>query len=166
MSTERALRVAQSVKRELSDMIRRDLKDPRLSGLISFTEVECTADLRSLKVFVSVFGTNANALANEGVASTATASNMDEDDLGREPVAATGGAKSKKTAIDENLSPAEKATAGVLACLNEEAGYIRGELCRRLKLRFAPELQFLPDVSLERGSKVSEILAKISRGEA
>jgi ribosome-binding factor A len=173
MSTERALRVAQSVKRELSDMIRRDLKDPRLSGLISFTEVECTADLRSLKVFVSVFGTNATALAAEGAAAAAAAagntSNMDEDDLGREPAPApvvAKDAKGKKAVVDENLSPAEKATAGVLACLNEEAGYIRGELCRRLKLRFAPELQFLPDISLERGSKVSEILAKISRGEA
>ena len=131
--------------------------------MISFTEVDCTADLRSLKVFVSVFGTNANALAAESAAAAATASNMDEDDLGREPAQAN--AKNKKTAVDESLSPAEKATAGVLACLNEEAGYIRGELCRRLKLRFAPELQFLPDISLERGSKVSEILAKISRGE-
>jgi len=141
MSTERALRVSQSIKRELSDMLRRDLKDPRLSGLISFTEVECTSDLRNVKVFVSVFGTSANAINQENEPRKTLPSGALE------------------------LTPAEKATQGVLSCLNEESGYIRGELCRRLKLRFAPELQFLPDISLERGSKVTEILAKISRGE-
>jgi ribosome-binding factor A len=151
MSTERALRISQSVKRELSDMIRRDLKDPRLSGLISFTEVECTSDLRNLKVFVSVFGTTANTTAGQA----ANASDEARVDAAQ---------KLSSTGVAE-LTPAEKATAGVLSCLNEESGYIRGELCRRLKLRFAPELQFLPDMSLERGSKVSELLAKISRGE-
>ncbi len=112
MSAERALRVSQSIKRELSEMIRRDLKDPRLTGLISVTEVECTSDLRSTKAFISVFG-----------------------DVNRE---------------------------AVVTALNEQAGFIRG---RRLKLRFAPELVFKLDDSLERGSKVSELLGKISRGE-
>jgi ribosome-binding factor A len=140
MSTERALRVSQSIKRELADMLRRDLKDPRLSGLISFTEVETTSDLRNVKVFVSVFGTVA-AATDPPIAPKISASGVPE------------------------MSKEEKATQGVLACLNEESGYIRGELCRRLKLRFAPELVFLPDISLERGSKVTEILAKISRGE-
>jgi len=144
MSTERALRVSQSIKRELASMLQRDLKDPRLSGLISFTEVECTSDLRNVKVFVSVFGTTANAIA--------------------QPVAAKPAEVGASSGVPE-ISAAEKATQGVLSYLNEESGYIRGELCRRLKLRFAPELQFLPDISLERGSKVSEILAKISRGE-
>lgn len=116
MSTERALRVAQSIKRELAEMIRRDLKDPRLTGLISITDVECSPDLRATKVFISVFGENINKQA-------------------------------------------------VIECLTEEAGYMRGEICRRLKLRFAPELSFKLDDSLERGAKVSELLGKISRGE-
>ena len=64
MSTERALRVSQSIKRELADMLRRDLKDPRLSGLISITEVETTSDLRNVKVFVSVFGTSSSVAAS------------------------------------------------------------------------------------------------------
>ncbi|MBS1990525.1 MAG: ribosome-binding factor A [Cyanobacteria bacterium SZAS LIN-2] len=144
MSTERALRVSQSIKRELADMLRRDLKDPRLSGLISFTEVECTSDLRNVKVFVSVFGTAQQPI-------------QPQTDADAPPKLTPSG--------QLEMTPAEKATHGVLGCLNEESGYIRGELCRRLKLRFAPELQFLPDISLERGSKVSEILAKISRGE-
>ncbi len=116
MSAERALRVSQAIKRELADMLRKDLRDERLKGLISITEVESTSDLRSVKAFISVFGENA---------------------VGTD----------------------------VVECLNERAGFIRGELCRRLKLRFAPELAFKLDDSLERGSKVNELLGKISRGE-
>jgi ribosome-binding factor A len=153
MSTERALRVSQSIKRELADMLRRDLKDPRLSGLISFTEVETTSDLRNVKVFVSVFGTSSNITDPDGASG-----GMDMP----QKFSPTG---TNDLNAPEKITAAEKATQGVLDCLNTESGYIRGELCRRLKLRFAPELQFLPDISLERGSKVSEILAKISRGE-
>ena len=117
MSAERALRVAQSIKKELAEMIRRDLKDPRLSvsGLISITEVECSPDLRAVKVFVSIFG--------------------------------------------------QGDRQAIMDALNEQAGYIRGEICRRLKLRFAPELSFKLDDSLGRGSKVADLLGKISRGE-
>jgi ribosome-binding factor A len=52
-----------------------------------------------------------------------------------------------------------------MSALKEEVGRIRGELCRRLGLRFAPELSLKLDDSLERGSRVSDILGKISRGE-
>ncbi|MBL0188069.1 MAG: ribosome-binding factor A [Candidatus Obscuribacter sp.] len=45
MSAERALRVSQAIKRELADMLRKDLRDERLKGLISITEVESTSDL-------------------------------------------------------------------------------------------------------------------------
>ncbi len=113
---QRSLRVSQSIKRELATMLQRDIKDERISGLVSIVEVECTADCRSARVFISVFG--------------------DEDE--------------QKNTID---------------ALTEKIGTIRGELCRRLRLRFAPELQFKLDKSLERGAKVSELLGKIARGE-
>jgi len=112
-------------------------------------------------VFVSVFGTAAGAGTTQALNANITAAGArpyEEEGLPED-------LKKSSLAAPPELSPAEKATQGVLNCLNEESGYIRGELCRRLKLRFAPELQFLPDISLERGSKVSEILAKISRGE-
>jgi ribosome-binding factor A len=116
MSTQRALRVSQSIKKELSEMIRTDLNDERISGIVSITEVECAPDCRSARIFVSVFGT-------------------------------------------------PEVQEGTIAALNERLGYIRGELCRRLQLRFAPELQLNLDTSLERGAKVTELIAKISRGE-
>jgi ribosome-binding factor A len=49
-------RVNELLRSELSELISREIKDPRLAGLISVTEVETTADLRHARVFVSVFG--------------------------------------------------------------------------------------------------------------
>jgi ribosome-binding factor A len=48
-------RVNQLVKEEISTVLQRELKDPRL-GFVSVTEVETSKDLRQAKVFVSVLG--------------------------------------------------------------------------------------------------------------
>jgi ribosome-binding factor A len=58
MSTRRVERINDLLRSELSELIGRELKDPRLAGLISITEVETTSDLRHAKVFVSVFGSD------------------------------------------------------------------------------------------------------------
>lgn len=42
---------------------------------------------------------------------------------------------------------------------------IRYEIGKRIRLRLTPELRFIFDDSIERGAKVNEIIAKISRGE-
>lgn len=97
-------------------MLMKDIKDDRISGLVSIVEVELTSDCRSAKVYVSVFGD-------------------------------------------------EEQQTNTIEALKDNIGNIRGEICRRLRLRFAPELQFRLDKSLERGAKVSELLGKISRGE-
>ena len=52
-STRRVERINELLRDELSELIGRELKDPRLAGLISITEVETTSDLRHTKVFVS-----------------------------------------------------------------------------------------------------------------
>ncbi len=116
-SYNRSDRVAQQVKRELSEIIQRnEIKDDRLSGLISITDVEVSGVLRSVKVFFSVFGE-------------------------------------------------EYQRVGTLAALENAAGFLRGELCRRLGIKFAPELTFKLDDSLERGNRVTELLEKIKRKE-
>lgn len=46
------------VKRELSDLILKDLKDPRIKGLITVTKVEIAPDLKTAKIFISIFGVN------------------------------------------------------------------------------------------------------------
>jgi len=42
--------------------------------------------------------------------------------------------------------------------LSHAAAYLRTELARRLKLRYAPELRFEFDPSLERGARIAELL--------
>ncbi|GAB6066943.1 30S ribosome-binding factor RbfA [Methylothermus subterraneus] len=49
---ERAQRVASQLKRELSDLIRFELKDPRL-GWVTVDDVEVSRDLAVAKVYVS-----------------------------------------------------------------------------------------------------------------
>lgn len=45
------------LRRELSDLLFRSLKDPRLADFVTITRVETAADLQSAKVYVSVMGT-------------------------------------------------------------------------------------------------------------
>lgn len=42
---------------------------------------------------------------------------------------------------------------------------IRYEVGKRIRLRLTPELRFIYDDSIERGSKVTDLINKISRGE-
>ena len=49
--------------------------------------------------------------------------------------------------------------------INQNVSKIRYEVGRRIRLRLTPELRFIQDNSIERGSRVNEILEKISRGE-
>ncbi len=56
MAKHRAFRLAESIKAEVAQMIREDIKDPRL-GFVTVTDVEVADDLRHAKIFVSVLGT-------------------------------------------------------------------------------------------------------------
>lgn len=49
--------------------------------------------------------------------------------------------------------------------INKNVSKIRFEVGKRIRLRLTPELRFIQDNSIERGSRVNEILEKISRGE-
>src|SRR5438552_2248671 len=55
MSTIRQEQIQGRLIEEVSDMLRRDLKDPRL-GFITVTGAEVTRDLKYAKVFISVLG--------------------------------------------------------------------------------------------------------------
>ena len=55
MSGQRERKVAEFLKEEVSQIIRREVKDPRI-GFVSITDVEVSGDLRHAKVFVSVYG--------------------------------------------------------------------------------------------------------------
>ncbi|HEY0942941.1 MAG TPA: 30S ribosome-binding factor RbfA [Steroidobacter sp.] len=58
MSTKsypRAKRVGQQIQRALSELIRRELRDPRL-GMITLTDVRMSSDLSYAKIYYSVLG--------------------------------------------------------------------------------------------------------------
>jgi ribosome-binding factor A len=53
----------------------------------------------------------------------------------------------------------------IMTILKEAQPRIRSEVGRRIKLRYTPEIDIRIDNSLERGSRVSQLLDQISRGE-
>jgi ribosome-binding factor A len=54
--SRRTERVNDLIRDELSDLLLREVRDPRLGGLISLTRVEVTPDLYNARVFVSIMG--------------------------------------------------------------------------------------------------------------
>lgn len=51
----RSYRVADQIQRELSDLIRDELKDPRVPSMVTVAGVEVSRDLANAKVYVSAF---------------------------------------------------------------------------------------------------------------
>lgn len=57
MSRMRAERVGDQMKRELSDLLQREVKDPRIPVLTGVSAVEVTSDLSHATCHISVLGT-------------------------------------------------------------------------------------------------------------
>lgn len=47
-------RVAQRIRREIAEILEHRLRDPRVTGLVSVTDVEVTNDLSLARVYISV----------------------------------------------------------------------------------------------------------------
>lgn len=109
-------RVRKTLMKEIADIIRKDVRDPRIAGVISITDIEISHDNSSAKIFFSVYASD----------------------------------EAKKQTIQ---------------ALNDNTGKIRYEVGKRIRLRHTPELKFIPDDSLERGTNVTDLINKISRGE-
>lgn len=108
MADSRVQRVADQLQRELAEIIRLELKDPR-AGLITVTGLDLTTDFAYAKVFVSVFGD-------------------------------------------------AEAQQGSLATLRRAAGFLRSQLARRISIHQTPQLRFVLDESIERGSRLSALI--------
>jgi len=54
--THRIQRVNQLIRQEISELLQRQAKDPRLGTFIAVTEVFTTTDLKHAKVFISFIG--------------------------------------------------------------------------------------------------------------
>ncbi len=114
--TLRNERVRKTLMKEIADIIQKEIKDTRISGIISITDVEMSHDNSFAKVYYSVF------------------------------------------------APEDKKEQTIHA-LEENKSKIRYEVGKRIRLRVTPDLRFIPDDSLERGTKVTDLINKISRGE-
>lgn len=55
-NNNRMTRVNDEISKEIAQIIRGELKDPRISSMTSVVRVETTQDLKYCKVFVSVLG--------------------------------------------------------------------------------------------------------------
>ena len=107
-SFSRKDRVSEQIRRELAELIRKELKDPRV-GMISITDVEVTADYAHAKVYFSTL------------------------------------------AGSENLPE-------VMSGLQKASGFLRRELGKRISIHMTPQLHFVFDQSLERGSDLSKLI--------
>jgi len=54
--SRRVERVQSLIRHELGLIVQLELKDPRIAGLVSITNVEVTPDLRRARVYFSVYG--------------------------------------------------------------------------------------------------------------
>ena len=54
------IRINQEVQKELSELIRSEVKDPRIHPFTSVTRCEVAPDLKTAKVFISVLGSEAD----------------------------------------------------------------------------------------------------------
>ena len=55
--SRRTERINALLREQLSELVQRGVKDPRISGLISITLVDVSKDLNQARVHVSVYGT-------------------------------------------------------------------------------------------------------------
>jgi ribosome-binding factor A len=52
----RSRRIAEQIQRELADLVRVELKDPRIAAMVTITDVEVTSDQAHAKVFFTLMG--------------------------------------------------------------------------------------------------------------
>lgn len=67
----RTLRIAEQIQRDLAELLRLEVKDPRI-GMVTLTDVEVTSDYAHAKVFFTLLGdANQIAAATEGLSRAA-----------------------------------------------------------------------------------------------
>jgi len=114
MSTLRNERVRKELMRDVSDIIRKEIRG--LEGVVSVVDVEVSHDNSFAKIIYSVLGSAEQ--------------------------------------IEKDKDIIERST-----------GRVRYEIGKRIRLRVTPEIKFVYSDGLEQGSKVLDLIDKISKGE-
>jgi len=110
--SRRTERLNKVIKQEIGKLLEREVNDPRLSNLISVTQVSLSTDLKYAKIFVSILGDENNKIE-------------------------------------------------MLAGFNAASGFLRRELASQLRLRYAPQLSFYYDDSIERGARLLKLIGQV-----
>jgi len=78
--------LGEEIRKITSELLLREIKDPRLSGMVSISEVEVTADGSYATLYVSIFGDDANnAEQQENVlAALKSAKGLIKKEIGRQ----------------------------------------------------------------------------------
>ncbi|MBD7915673.1 30S ribosome-binding factor RbfA [Clostridium sp. Sa3CUN1] len=82
MANYRGGRINEEVRKEISVIIRDEIKDPRMTAMVSITSVKVSKDLKYAKVFVSIFGKNEEE-KNETFAALKSASGYVRREVGQ-----------------------------------------------------------------------------------
>ncbi len=56
MPKHRIDRINEEMKKEVAEIIRNEIRDPRIKAMVSVTGVNVTADLKYAKIYLSIFG--------------------------------------------------------------------------------------------------------------
>ena len=115
MATDRRVaRVAEAMRREVSNLLMTGIKDDRVGmGMVSVTDVKMAGDLQHAKIFVSIYGSDEDrAMTMEGLVSATR--------------------------------------------------FVRSELGQRMGLRRTPEILFVEDISLARGTEVLGLINRLT----
>ena len=82
MANYRGGRINEEVRREISVILRDEIKDPRMTAMVSVTSVKVSKDLKYAKVYVSIFGKNEEE-KNETFAALKSASGYVRREVGQ-----------------------------------------------------------------------------------
>jgi ribosome-binding factor A len=149
MSHDRPARVAEEFRHELTRLLARGLKDPRVTGFVTVTGAKMSPDLREVTVFVSVHPSSPPPPGETATLGTGPSS---PPPPGGTATLGTGGSEVERDRTMEGLSAA--------------AGYLQREVSRSLRLRHTPHLRFEYDESVERGDRMERLIKEAREKDA
>lgn len=135
----RSDRMAEQLRRELSDIVQDEIKDPRL-GFFSFTEVRMSRDLSHAVVYTSV-------LEFDDKDSTQTNAENHQSE-----------ADQSEVSQPEVNQPEVNQLRETVDVLNRATGFIRKQIASRIQARIVPTLKFVADDSVSRGSEMDILI--------
>ena len=70
----------------------------------------------------------------------------------------------KRARIYVSVMGNEEERNGTMAALKAATGFVRHELAARLKLRYTPQIEFVPDLTLDRAARLDTLIDQAQEG--